>query len=123
MTRSLTTLTDLVAVVRQAVDARTGWTDTAELVVPNDAFGTPNGAVGLFTAQALSRCELATVHTGGCRGEGRLQCAGSTEGVPHQITNSGKSREIGPDRGFCGVMKGPFSPPDGMKVPFITPSP
>ena len=32
MTRSLTTLTDLVAAVRQAVDVRTGWTGTAELV-------------------------------------------------------------------------------------------
>ncbi len=32
MTRSLTTLTDLVAAVRQAIDVRTGWTDTAELV-------------------------------------------------------------------------------------------
>jgi predicted metal-dependent enzyme (double-stranded beta helix superfamily) len=32
MTRSLATLTDLVAAVRQAIDVRTGWTDTAELV-------------------------------------------------------------------------------------------
>ncbi|GAA4059146.1 cysteine dioxygenase family protein [Actinomadura miaoliensis] len=32
MPRSLVTLTDLVAAVRQAVDVRTGWTDTAELV-------------------------------------------------------------------------------------------
>ncbi|ONI91559.1 cysteine dioxygenase [Saccharothrix sp. ALI-22-I] len=32
MTRSLTTLTDLVVAVRQAIDVRTGWTDTAELV-------------------------------------------------------------------------------------------
>jgi 3-mercaptopropionate dioxygenase len=32
MTRSLATLTDLVAAVRQAVDVRIGWTDTAELV-------------------------------------------------------------------------------------------
>jgi len=32
MTRSLTTLTDLVAAVRQAVDVRTDWTATAELV-------------------------------------------------------------------------------------------
>ena len=32
MTRSLATLTDLVAAVRQAIDKRTGWTDTAELV-------------------------------------------------------------------------------------------
>ena len=32
MTRSLARLTDLVAAVRQAIDVRTGWTDTAELV-------------------------------------------------------------------------------------------
>jgi predicted metal-dependent enzyme (double-stranded beta helix superfamily) len=32
MTRSLTTLTDLVVAVRQAIDVRTGWTDTAKLV-------------------------------------------------------------------------------------------
>jgi hypothetical protein len=32
MTRSLATLTDLVAAVRQAIDVRTGWTDTSELV-------------------------------------------------------------------------------------------
>src|ERR1700722_7303788 len=32
MTRTLATLTDLAAAVRQAVDARAGWTDTAELV-------------------------------------------------------------------------------------------
>ena len=32
MTLSLTTLTDLVAAVRQAIDVRTDWTDTAELV-------------------------------------------------------------------------------------------
>jgi 3-mercaptopropionate dioxygenase len=32
MTRSLTRLTDLVVAVRHAVDVRTGWTDTAELV-------------------------------------------------------------------------------------------
>ncbi|GLZ38077.1 hypothetical protein [Actinokineospora sp. NBRC 105648] len=32
MPRSLVTLTDLVAAVRQAVDARTDWADTAGLV-------------------------------------------------------------------------------------------
>jgi 3-mercaptopropionate dioxygenase len=32
MTRSLATLTDLVAAVRQAIDVRSGWTDTSELV-------------------------------------------------------------------------------------------
>ena len=32
MTRSLVTLTDLVTAVRQAIDVRTDWTDTAELV-------------------------------------------------------------------------------------------
>jgi 3-mercaptopropionate dioxygenase len=32
MTRSVATLTDLVAAVRHAIDVRTGWTDTAELV-------------------------------------------------------------------------------------------
>jgi predicted metal-dependent enzyme (double-stranded beta helix superfamily) len=32
MIHSLATLTDLVAAVRQAIDVRTGWTDTAELV-------------------------------------------------------------------------------------------
>ena len=32
MTRSLATLTDLAAAVRQAIDVRTGWTDTAGLV-------------------------------------------------------------------------------------------
>ncbi|ANN19494.1 cysteine dioxygenase [Amycolatopsis orientalis] len=32
MTRSLATLTDLVGAVRQAVDVRTGWTETADLV-------------------------------------------------------------------------------------------
>jgi predicted metal-dependent enzyme (double-stranded beta helix superfamily) len=32
MTRSLATLTDLVTAVRRAIDVRTDWTDTAELV-------------------------------------------------------------------------------------------
>jgi len=32
MTRTLTTLTDLGAAVRQAIDVRSGWTDTVELV-------------------------------------------------------------------------------------------
>ena len=32
MTRSVATLTDLVAAVRQAIDVRTGWSGTAELV-------------------------------------------------------------------------------------------
>jgi predicted metal-dependent enzyme (double-stranded beta helix superfamily) len=60
MTRSLATLTDLVAAVRQAIDVRTGWTDTSELVAdqlrthlpgpeiltPDQRLGRPDRVVG-----------------------------------------------------------------------------
>jgi 3-mercaptopropionate dioxygenase len=53
MTRSLATLTDLVAAVRQAVDVRTGWTGTAELVadqlrehLPGPGILTPDQRLG-----------------------------------------------------------------------------
>ena len=54
MTRSLATLTDLVTAVRQAVDVRTDWTDTAELVadqlrahLPGPEILTPDQRLGL----------------------------------------------------------------------------
>ncbi|HEY4453445.1 MAG TPA: cysteine dioxygenase family protein [Pseudonocardiaceae bacterium] len=54
MTRSLTTLTDLVAAVRLATDVRTGWSDTAELVadqvrahLPGPEILTPDQRLGL----------------------------------------------------------------------------
>jgi predicted metal-dependent enzyme (double-stranded beta helix superfamily) len=53
MTRSLAKLTDLVAAVRPAVDVRTGWTDTAELVadqlrahLPGPGIMTPDQRLG-----------------------------------------------------------------------------
>ena len=54
MTRTLAMLTDLVAAVRQAVDVRAGWTDTAELVadqlrahLPGPEILTPEQRLGL----------------------------------------------------------------------------
>jgi len=53
MTRSPATPTDLVAAVRQAIDVRTGWTDTADLVadqlrahLPGPGILTPDQRLG-----------------------------------------------------------------------------
>jgi predicted metal-dependent enzyme (double-stranded beta helix superfamily) len=61
MTRSLTTLTDLVAAVRQAVDVRTGWTDTAELVADQLRAHLPGPEI-LTSDQRLGRPDRVAGH-------------------------------------------------------------
>ncbi|MEV6905564.1 cysteine dioxygenase family protein [Amycolatopsis sp. NPDC051071] len=61
MTRSLATLTDLVPAVRQAVDVRTGWPDTAELVADQLRAHLPGPEI-LTPEQRLGQADRITSH-------------------------------------------------------------
>ena len=61
MTRSLATLTDLVAAVRQAIDLRTGWPDTAELVADQLRAHLPGPEI-LTSDQRLGRSDRVAGH-------------------------------------------------------------
>jgi 3-mercaptopropionate dioxygenase len=61
MTRSLATLTDLVAAVRQAAGVRTGWTDTAELVADQLRAHLPGPEI-LTSDQRLGRLDRVAGH-------------------------------------------------------------
>jgi 3-mercaptopropionate dioxygenase len=61
MTRSLATLTDLVAAVRHAVDAGTSWTDTAELVADQLRTHLPGPEI-LTADQRLGRPDRVAGH-------------------------------------------------------------
>lgn len=61
MTRSLATLTDLFAAVRQVIDLRTGWTDTAELVADQLRAHLPGPEI-LAPGQRLGRPDRVAGH-------------------------------------------------------------
>jgi predicted metal-dependent enzyme (double-stranded beta helix superfamily) len=61
MTRSLVTLTDLVAAVRHAVDVRTDWTDTAQLVADQVRAHLPGPEI-LTPDQRLGRPDRVAGH-------------------------------------------------------------
>ena len=61
MTRSLATLTDLVVAVRKAIDVRTGWSDTADLVADQLRVHLPGPQV-LTPDQRLGRPDRVAGH-------------------------------------------------------------